>query len=139
MPMSCVRSRSWSVTHCRSLAAPHGATLCDRIAVSLLLLVLLVVAQGGNHTSAIATGAGSVAAWPFILCMEQNHANLSSLSVCASKAEGLTVAGLDECVGKRYYQVMHEGAVVTEQLCQVRVSPPGALRGGRSPAHALSP
>lgn len=107
--------------------------------MSLLLLVLLVVAQGGNHTSAIATGAGSVAAWPFILCMEQNHANLSSLSVCASKAEGLTVAELDECVGKRYFQVMHEGAVVTEQLCQVRVSPPGALRDGRSPAHALSP
>lgn len=83
--------------------------------------------QGGNETSAIATGTGSRGAWPFLYCLEMAKGNVSSVGECAKQVPGgqLSVEALEGCVAHQLEQVMAQGKEATDSLCYVRTCASG--------------
>jgi len=93
-----------------SYSCQHGAGECQSDAMELCAQYKL-----SGDINSISTGDTSMAAWPFILCMEEADGNPNKGSSCWSSSmnANVTWTTISTCVDKEYNTVQAAGAAAT--------------------------
>ena len=101
-----------------SYTCQHGTAECDSNVYEGCALKIL----GNNQITAIGDSSSSLAAWPFILCMEKHSGDAKYVDTCITtnydKTSPLTTDSIQSCFNKEYNDILDQGYKMTQETCQ---------------------